>query len=447
MTSASLPRQRIGGQSLAGVAIVAAYVLVFAWSADHVSYNVTGALLIAPVLALISAPMIAAAQRREVDQRIAAMLPWALVAKLGASMVMYHIDSSLYGGSADGLGYAGKGATVAHALHHGQALHLGRLIGTPFMNFATGLLFYVTGPTAIGGYLIFGWLSFWGLYLFYRALVIGVPDANLWRYSRLLFFLPSLILWPSAIGKDAWMCFAFGLIAYGAARISKFMRGGMLAVAGGELMTILIRPHLAPVSLVALVVSLLVRPRLGHSRLSAASRKIGALGVAALAMLVVVSQATSYLNIHSLSAQSIGDAVSESQTRTANQGGSSFTAHPVHNPLDYVRAILTSLFRPFPFEAHNIQTLGASLEGVFLLVVFIACWRNIAAIRRHFRSSPYVAYSMVNAGLLIYGFSGFSNFGLLARERVQLIPSVLVALVVPIVHARQPAIPERQGVR
>jgi hypothetical protein len=66
-------------------------------------------------------------------------------------------------------------------------------------------------------------------------------------------------------------------------------------------------------------------------------------------------------------------------------------------------------------------------------------WRRLAEIRRRWRHSPYLAYSLVNGGLLIYGFSGFSNFGLLARERVQLFPSVLVALAIPVMHARAPA--------
>ncbi len=44
---------------------------------------------------------------------------------------------------------------------------------------------------------------------------------------------------------------------------------------------------------------------------------------------------------------------------------------------------------------------------------------------------PYVAFAVVFTLLSALAFSGFGNFGLLARERVQLFPLVLVVLALP----------------
>ena len=69
----------------------------------------------------------------------------------------------------------------------------------------------------LGGFLVFAWIGFLGLLLFWRAFRIGVPDGDGRRYMILVLFLPSLLYWPSAIGKEAWMMLGLGLCAYGIA--------------------------------------------------------------------------------------------------------------------------------------------------------------------------------------------------------------------------------------
>jgi hypothetical protein len=47
------------------------------------------------------------------------------------------------------------------------------------------------------------------------------------------------------------------------------------------------------------------------------------------------------------------------------------------------------------------------------------------------RRQPYVMFGAVYVGLSIIAFSAFANFGLLDRERVQILPLYLVLLSVP----------------
>ena len=83
------------------------------------------------------------------------------------------------------------------------------------------------------------------------------------------------------------------------------------------------------------------------------------------------------------------------------------------------------------FEAHNVTAGAAALETTFLLVLSIVRIRWIWGGIRSFRRRPYVAMALVYTGLFVLAFSGFANFGLLARERVQLLPFFLVLLVIP----------------
>src|SRR5205085_1758787 len=97
----------------------------------------------------------------------------------------------------------------------------------------TGLIYAVIGPTQLGGFLVYAWLGFLGLVLFYRAFRIAFPEGDHRRYARFLFLLPSLLFWPSSIGKDAWMVLMLGIAAYGAARVlSRQPTGFILCVLG-----------------------------------------------------------------------------------------------------------------------------------------------------------------------------------------------------------------------
>ena len=107
---------------------------------------------------------------------------------------------------------------------------------------------------------------------------------------------------------------------------------------------------------------------------------------------------------------------------------------PVRAPV----AVVTVLFRPFVFEAHNLQSLLAAIEGTALLILcllrFGGAGRAIGSLRRQ----PYVVFCLVFTVLFIVAYSSFANFGLLARQRVQLYPLFLVLISIPpVANARR----------
>ena len=121
----------------------------------------------------------------------------------------------------------------------------------------------------------------------------------------------------------------------------------------------------------------------------------------------------------------------ESARRTG-QGGSSFNApSAIGSPTKLPLAVVTIFFRPFPFEAHNAQVAVTALESTLLLCLTVARRRGIWQALRHPRRRPYVAFVVVYSLLFVFAFSSIANFGILARERTQVLPFFLVLLAVP----------------
>jgi hypothetical protein len=89
------------------------------------------------------------------------------------------------------------------------------------------------------------------------------------------------------------------------------------------------------------------------------------------------------------------------------------------------------LFRPLPHEAHNAQAVLTSFEGLFLLGLFAVSWRRLRKLPRDTLRTPYLAFASVYSLLFMLAFSSFGNFGILARQRAQLFPLVLVVLALP----------------
>jgi hypothetical protein len=134
--------------------------------------------------------------------------------------------------------------------------------------------------------------------------------------------------------------------------------------------------------------------------------------------------------------------LASTEARTA-QGSSAFDPVAVNSPLDVPLAAVTVLFRPLPFEVGSVQMLLTSAEGVLLAALAVVSWRRLASIPRLMWSMPYVMFSLVFVVLFVCVFSSFANFGILARQRTQMLPFLFVLLALPPVARRfeRPAAP------
>ena len=416
---------------LAGVAAVGCYVGLLSWLMEHSTYDVWGGLIVGPALIIISLPLLRKAIRVETDSWVAQLLVVAFALKLIGGAVRYFVVSSSYGGNADANSYSATGTWLSDLWRHGQfTFDTGdRLVGTGFVRILTGAVYTLTGPSKAAGYLVFSWLGFWGLYFAYRAFRTAMPDGDHRRYAVLVFLLPSLLFWPSAIGKEAWMTLCVGLIALGAAKLFVRSRGGYPLLALGLTGGAMVRPHVVVFAVAGVLIGYIVAPRKKPGPGSAMWKTVGVV-VLSIAAFTVLRHAAGFLGITKLNSAQVGAALQSAGHRTT-EGASAFTAHQVSSPLSFPQGLVTVLFRPFPWEAHNAQALVSSLEGVLLMVLIATSWRRFARLPRLMAKRPFVSLSVIYIVLFVYAFSVIGNFGILVRERVQVLPFVLMLAALP----------------
>lgn len=335
--------------------------------------------------------------------------------------------------------------------------------GTGGLDVISGIAHTLVFDDFYGSFVLFTILSFLGSCMFLRAFQVAFPSGDEKRYALLIFLMPSLVYWPSSLGKEAWVTFGLGLCALGAANVyvRRTVRGMAFASAGVGAMT-LIRPHVALLAVAAIAVGALgsgrelsgdgattdaessvARPRRAQrsSRRAVLVRRIS-IGsrIVAVAFLVVgatwLSQYTAdVLKVESLGTREASTAFDYVEQQTS-QGGSEFTAARVNQPLDYPWAAVTVLFRPFPGEARDLTGLLASAETMFLLGLMVVSWRRLARLPSLLLRANYLMFAAAFTAMFVYAFSSLGNFGLLARQRTQVLPLLFVLLCVPAVVAR-----------
>lgn len=434
----------------AGLVLVGAYLAVLAYAMGRWPYDRWMLLVLAPVLAAVGSLIVWRVTRHD-EVPLTRLIVVALLAKMAASFIRYFVTIDLYG-SGDSQRYDASGATIANAFYRGE-LPLRSLlpseIGTPFVDQFTGLLYTVIGPTRPGGFLVFSWIAFWGLFFFHRAALIGFPEADQRRYALLLFFLPSLLFWPSSIGKEALMLFGLGASAYGAARLLERRRWWWASLAVGLGATSLVRPHVTAVVLGSIALAFVFR-RSGK-RPPIFGPTVRLIVVAGLIVLTAfaLGQAADrilpqYADTETSGVEAVGALVDRASAGT-DEGGSQIDRPLPTNPLDYPYAAFTVLFRPTIFEANSLSTAVAAVETMIVLVLFVVSWRRLANLPAVVFRRPYVLMALVYTGIFAFAWSSFSNLGALARQRVQVWPFLILLLAIPLVLEKRKQAPNAAG--
>jgi hypothetical protein len=190
--------------------------------------------------------------------------------------------------------------------------------------------------------------------------------------------------------------------------------------------TALVRPHLTALLVAGLLAGVLIRKIANRTMLTPIIRVASIVMVAVVAA-VVVNVTANFLNLDTVSTSSVTGALNTVEHNTA-EGGSTFTAHSVTSPLGVPEAIITVLFRPFPWEAGNLVMLASSAESILFIVFIVLSCRRWYYFPRLLRRYPYLMMSLMVILLFVIAFSTIGNFGLLVRQRSTILPLVLVPL-------------------
>jgi hypothetical protein len=354
----------------------------------------------------------------------------AFSAKMLGSLLRYYFTYSFYVSAGDAEEYDGWGRVLApyyRSLNFSPPMKLRPVPGTGFLDRVTGILYAFAGSSKLGAFMVFSWLAFIGLLLCWRAFCRAVPSGNARLYGVLVMFLPSLLYWSSALGKDAWSVMGLGLCSFGVALLmTRKPVQGALFLAGGLTSVVMIRPHVALTVGSGLVLAALLYKPQKVSPLNPIVRVV-TFGVLFVLMLILISQTEQFLGVDTLNQETVNSQLSSAEGRT-DEAGSVFTPVRVNTPLDFPYAAATVLFRPWPFEANNGQALATSFEALIIVYLMVRNWRRLLSLPRALRREPYTAYCLGITITFIYAFSAFSNFGILARQRCQVMPFFLVLI-------------------
>jgi hypothetical protein len=369
------------------------------------------------------------------DRRVEALLVLAWLAKLVGTVLRYRVSTDVYGHLADAGFYHRSGTAVAEWLAEGffwpsDERVAFRGTGTSHLAYVVGLIYRVTGARILTGYVVLSWWSFMGLLGCYRAAVTAVPDLDRRRLALLVLLLPTVVFWPSSIGKEAWILGWLGIAALG---VSRCARGRLdvatLALLGLGLWGIaFVRPHVAALVAGSLALSFLWLVAGGASL----GRRVATVIAAGLLLVAASTFLSEFMDDLGLDQEERGvsDVLTFTEERTS-EGRSEFTAVRATDPISAVPAVVSTFFRPFPHEARSAVQLATAAEGVLLLVVVMLSWRRLRHLPAWLSHSLYLRFCAIYAIGFAVAFSSISNFGILARQRAQLWPILLVLLAIP----------------
>lgn len=421
------------GSGLAGGVAVGALLGVLVLSTRVMGYEDLGVITF-PVIGIVGALAFGRRCRRiHPDETwLPRLLLLGVGAKLAASWFRYITLTQSYGGVGDATKYDQVGRRfVASWVHGTNGPDLANLRQTNFIRWFTGVVYFLFGQNLLAGFLLFGLLAIVGSYFWYRALATAVPFADRRVFLLFMMFAPSVVFWPSSLGKEALMQLGVGAMAWATSLVltGRFARALPLIGGGGWLLWV-VRPHLLALVAVAAAVPYFIG-RVSHgAKAGFLGRPVGMAVIGAVVLLTVTSGAK-FLGVEELSVDSI-EAELDAQTERTAQGGSSYehggnSLNPVHLPW----GLITVLFRPFPWETLSGFQLLAALESMAVIALVIGRSASLRTAFQQARRHPFLLYCMI--ALAFYGmtFSSFANFGLLNRQRSLVLPALyaLIALV------------------
>lgn len=396
-------------------------------------FPVLSSVVLVPMILLVNFGLILSICKQSPELK--EILSVSLMLKTAAAGIYLYMCFRLYHGSADTLHYYWIGEQIATNFKlRGEWTILHPIWGTNFICMVTGALVAMMGNAVSAAMLVYASISFWGQYFFYRVFCTAFPQGNRERAASLIFLLPSIVFWSAAIGKDALTCFSLGLASYGFVLMieGKSTRGALYLLLGVAL-TGFVRPHMAGLFGLAVTATYIVGKHRGGTW--AFARKIFGIPLLVAGTVYLVR------NVQvAIGAESVSQGMNLAKALAKNNmalGGSTFGAGSLTIRLT---AAPLMLFRPFPWEIHNIQAAVASLEALFLLCCF---WRLRHDLRSFVTTSlrhPFVLFIIVYwvEFTVVFGIAT-TNFGILSRMRIMLLPLVIMLLCVepPMVQSRR----------
>jgi hypothetical protein len=386
-------------------------------------YSPNSSLVCVPLLAIFGA--VAVIHFTQNEPYLRRLMLTGLLAHMLASSVFLWVGFNVYSGTVDAFHYWTMGLQIAERFQivGWNAFH-GPYSSTNLISNICGITTLLIGDGLPTLFVASSFVALAGAYLFYRTFTIAFPEGDRWLFGLLVVLLPSLLFWSSFVGKDSLIQYFIALTCYGFARITQRPSvSGVVFCAMGLAGALLVRAHVAAMLAVAITFPYAV----GRSRPGSASKaaKLILIPFLAVSTYFLVSQAKNFIDLQNENSTSVlqqADII----TRNSQIGGSAFN-EGASLPLR-IAASPFLLFRPFPWEMHTAMAIPAALESLGLIYLLWVRRREIGSTLRHWRD-PFISFLLMYSAIFLVTFGGsISNFGILLRQRIMVVPAVLMLL-------------------
>jgi len=323
---------------------------------------------------------------------------------------------------------------------NGQASSQREVPGTGAIDLAVAHNYQLTGPTLPAANQLWSLGATIGLLLFWygtRHLVGQRRHA----YTATVLLLPTLMFWNAGVGKEAPIVLGTGAVVVGLYFLTeraKLLRG-LVYLGMGVTLTAFVRPHITVLLLVAACAGVALG---GSTRTTGKVRRLVTLTTLAACIAVVIP--VSLLLLDSSGEKSFFDAAYDQTELLATTytpdssaaGRSAFATTATRSPRQVPSAVVTVLFRPFPWEATTPFQMLAAIEAAAIAgMLGVGVWR-LASRSARLRRSPAVVMAISFLVLFSAAFVSAGNFGLLVRQRMQAV-QFLVLIIFAIQTVRQ----------
>lgn len=350
--------------------------------------------------------------------------------RLAMPLVSTHVASdagTLFTGGSDAFAYHEYGIKVANELlTSGQASsQRGPVPGTAAMDLAVGYLYTVGAPVRIVTYYLWNVFATIGMLLFWWSTNhLTVPRRS--QYTTLVLLAPSLLFWNSGLSKEAPMTLATGCVVAGVSLLSGHSRTtrGLAYLLLGVAVAGFVRPHIALLMVASALVGVAIS-RAGHDS-GARGRRLLPLVFAAALLVILIPVTRALFDSAGEEASLVEAAYARAEDTAAVGGRSGFETSPTRSVGDMPGAVVTVLFRPFPWEVRTVPQLLASVEAVLIGTMLAAALLGLVKRRRRFERTPLTVMSVTFTLLFSAAFASLGNFGLLVRERSQVLAFVIL---------------------
>lgn len=423
--------------------------------------------LVASIIVLLPATLLLALFIRKYTRTEQRLMTLSFVGHIVATLAQIAITLGVYE-SGDMTTYMSEGSILARAFEINPnrfgAIWLDLLLqrepsetlpilgaghGTGTMVAIAALLAFVFRFSLYASCFFVSMLACFGKFAIYRVFRDLVPPEHRVRALIAILLVPSAIFWSAGILKEAFVIAGVGPVWLGIHRVlrGKIFRGVLLVVVG-----LLPIAALKPYTLFALAVA--------GGAWVAVDRLHGRIGrtgpVRIRPLYIVIGVALVFIGVIALgrifpiySIENLGEDLARHQRLGVQAGGGSYyemgdeSAMSLQKQIAFAPlAIITALFRPFPFEARNALAFVASLEALVFtgLVVQMFARSGFRGVVRVIMSTPVLFAGGVFT--IVFGMAvglATTNFGSLSRYRMPLIP--FYAAIVLVVGA--PALKRR----